>query len=870
MAQQVAQSFVLAEFELANTGPDVTEPEALAKQPGLEWIPAIVPGGVHEALLAAGRLEHPYLGLNEGSARWVEDAVWWYRGRLEAPAGFRPDQRARLLFAGLDTVVTIWLNGELLGEHVNQFRPAIFEVTHRLRSDNELVLRFAPPLAGLSAPAVAVETMERLAALFAAAAPEQAAPAPEQAAAALDEEPTGMLSNLAMTLRRKATFSWGWDFAPRLPSIGIAGPVELRVETGAMLTGHYARATAVDAAARSATVAVDLEVDAFAHDGPLTAELTLTAPGGGRTVRTIPVAGGSASTAIELEDAHLWWTHDLGTPDRYDVSIELRTAEGVVLDRVQDRIGLRTIALDRSPDEGGELFQFVLNGIPVFARGANWVPADMMVGSVSPDTCRALVRKAREGNMTMLRVWGGGIYEQDAFYDACDEAGVLVWQDFMFACAPYPSDDPSLRAEVTAEAAYQVGRLRNHPSLALWSGNNEVHMLHRFAYGDAAAGNWGYDFFHDILPAAVTRLSPETPYWPGSPWAEFSDINGVRGGDRHAWEVWHGFDAGAGGRTDYASRGEAMHFHRYAYDRGKFISEFGIHAAPELSTLQRWTPGGPLTLDGPEFIHRNKDTPKDKGADLLSVETGAPQTLEQYIDFSMASQAEGLKFGVEHYRRRQPHCSGTLLWQLNDPWPGLSWSIIDHDLVPKAGYYYTQRAYRPVLASFNRTEDGGLELWLTSSLAAEVAVELRVEIVTFAGRHIVDESLHVAAPGLSSRAVWSAGADVVQGGPDRYAWVSDVAGAIEPNRLFFAPIKDLEIGAGRVDSVVTSGPDGVAVDLISSGYSYFTRVTAPIAGLTFSSNYFDLRDGQRKRVEVTGAPADFDPTLLRTGTFTWR
>lgn len=854
---------ILTGFELAHTGREVSTPDA-PELAVLDWTPAVIPGGVHESLLAAGVIEHPYFGGNEAQVQWIGDETWWYRTKFAAPSR-AAGERVRLTFPGLDTVASIWLNGELLGAHASQFRPAAFDVTDRLREDNELVLRFSPPLQDLVAPASASNTANYMRELMNVAMPSEDDSA---------EGPPGVLSaNLALTLRRKGTFSWGWDFAPTLPSVGILQPVELSVEAGATLTGHHVATTAVDVEARTAIVRVDVEADVSVHTGPLTARVTLTAPGGDRTELTIGLIAGTGSATVKIEDARLWWTHDLGDPACYDVHFELRAEDGTVLDRLDDRVGLRTVTLDRRADEaeGGRLFRFVLNGVPVFARGANWIPADMMVGSVTAERCRALVGKARDANMTMLRVWGGGIYEQDAFYEACDLAGILVWQDFMFACIDYPSDDETLRAEVAAEAEYQVRRLRNHPSLAVWCGNNEVHAIHGAVYRDLGPdGDWGYAFFHEILPDAVTRNSPETLYWPGSPWADSdpAGVNGVLDGDRHAWEVWHGVDVGAGGPTEFASHGEAVHFHRYAHDHGKFISEFGIHAAPELSTLERWTEPGSLALHSAEFDHRNKDVPKNKGDDLMSVETGLPRDLREYVDFSMVTQAEGLKFGIEHYRRRQPHTSGTLLWQLNDPWPGLSWSIVDYDLAGKAGYYFVQRAYRPVVASFTRTEDGILQLWVTNSGVSPAKLSLRAEVATFEGKQILDERIDVEVAGLASEPVWSADAASVAAGPDRFAWVSEDHGAIEPNRLFFAAIKDLELDTGNVESTITAGPDGTAVvELVSHGYNYLTRVTAPIPGITFSANYLDLRDGDRRRIEVSGLPAGFDVRRLEVGTY---
>ncbi|REF00780.1 beta-mannosidase [Thermomonospora umbrina] len=854
----------LDRFELAAC--DAETPDALAAADPT-WIPARVPGGVHESLVDAGIIGHPYFGDNEHAARWVEDAAWWYRAEFTAdPVDLASGERARLICDGLDTVAVLWLNGERVGAHESQFRPGVFDVTGSVRAHNVLLIRFAPPLAGLTAPPGVTDTVARLRKLFAALAPDREADVE-------GERPPGVLSaDPAFTLRRKATFSWGWDFAPRLPSVGLARPVELRRERGAILAGHHVRAVSVDVAARTARVAIDVEAEAFAHTGGLSAHVTLTAPGGRVHSVRIPLLGGRGGALLRVEDADLWWTHDLGEQPLYTVSVELATPEGTVVDRVRDRIGLRTIALDRSPDdEGGRLFRFVLNGVPVFARGANWVPPSMLPGSVTPQTVRSLVETARLGEMTMLRVWGGGLYEQDAFYRACDELGILVWQDFMFSCADYPSEDAGLRAEVAREAEYQVARLRNRACLALWAGNNEVHAIHGLVHGDLEPGNWGWAFFHDLLPATVARLSPEVPYWPGSPWADSDPtggVNGVADGDRHAWEVWHGVDVGAGGPTDFPGRGAAVHFDRYRYDRGRFISEFGIHAAPELGTLRRWTPPGALALRSPAFDHRNKDVPKTKGDDLMFAETGLPADLAQYVDFSMACQAEGLKFGIEHYRRRQPHCSGTLLWQYDDPWPGLSWSIVDHDRVPKAGFHFAQRAYRPVLTSFVRTEDGGLELWVTNSGVRDVSLDLRVEVATFTGRRVVDERVSVVARAYDSRSVWSVASDVYEPGPDRYAWVSEAIGTTEPNRLFFAPIKDLLVTGGTVELVAGPNEGGCAdITLISHGYSYLARVLTPAPGITFDRNYLDLRDGDRAEITVRGLPDGFDPATLRVAAY---
>ena len=726
----------IADFQLTSTDRGLT--------PGgdADWLPAVLPGGVHESLLAAGRIAHPYFGDHEQSVRWVEDQLWWYRASF--PGDIGPDERAVLVLEGLDTVAEVRLNGHLIGTHKNQHRPFECDVTDRLQPVNELLLKISPPLDGLL-------TQEE-----GDAAAARSIAATEAVRPGVEPLPREQLILSAQRGRlRKASLSWGWDFAPRVASVGLTGGASLRrTKVAEVVAVGF---TTVSLQPDSATVSVRVEINCFAGT-PEEVRIRLTAPDG--SVASSSAAGAAVvEQQLVVRDPQLWWTHDLGGQPLYDLTVEL-VRDGSVVDVQSRRVGIRTIELDRSPDAlgGGRFFRFILNGVPLFARGANWVPASMMVGSIPAQKYRSLVQLARDAEMTMIRMWGGGIYEPAAWFDACDELGVLVWQDFMFAGAEYVTL-PELVAEVELEAAYQVRRLGHHASLALWCGENEVAAIRQLGGLSIEPGEWGWRIFNELLPAAVSEHAPGAHYWPGSPWAETTDeiINGVTDGDRHAWEVWHGLAIGADGPSEFANRGEAVHFHRYGYDTGKFISEFGIHASPEVSTLERWTSPGSLALRSPAFDQRNKDTPKDKGWALMEHETGAPVDLQSYVDFSMACQAEGLKYGIEHYRRRQPHCSGTLVWQLNDAWPGFSWSVIDYDLVPKAAYWFLQRVYRPVLASF-RAVDSGLELWVTNSLPVQEQERL--------GQHVA--ACPTCAARLQSQAREGvAGRAVLRGGPRR-------------------------------------------------------------------------------------------------------
>lgn len=818
------------------------------------WTQAPVPGGVHEALMAAGRIEHPYRDRNEDSIRWIEDRAWWYRTTFKGPDNLAASERVRLVFHGLDTVADIWLNGEFLGHHENMFRPAEFEVTDQLHDLNELLVRFSPPLYGLGKPAPAIALQEKFA--------EARGTAPDETE---DEDSPGFGGMSSMhalsTLRRKATFSWGWDFGPRVPSIGVWRPVELVRERKAALRGHHIRTDAIEPDGAHLSVVVD--VDLFASRAAR-ARVTLTSPSGAADVVTLPVLSDTSHASLIVAEPELWWTHDMGTPSLYDVLIELLDEDDALLAERRDRIGIRTIALDRSPDiEGGRLFRFLLNGVPIFARGANWLPADMLVGSVDELRYRTLLGLARDANMNMLRVWGGGIYEHDAFYAISDELGLLLWHDFMFACTDYPDSDPVLRAEVTAEAEYQVSRLRNRPSLAMWCGNNEAHLFHGFAYQGYSAGTWGAEFYHRILPDVVSALDGGVPYWPGSPWGDDTSegwmaVNGVMDGDRHAWEVWHGTDMGAGGGP-YTDYGQAGHYRRYANDRGKFISEFGIHASPELATLERWIEPATLGIHSDSFDAHMKDRPKDKGDALLRISTGLPKTMTEYVDATMAAQAEGLKFGIEHYRRRQPHCSGTLVWQLNDVWPGFSWSVLDYDAMPKASYYALKRVYAPVLASF--TESGsGLELWVTNSSPHDLTCTATVRITDRRGDERLSVTVDIDVRTGGSKRVWAQSEPLRTG---EMVWVSSGGDDFPRNRYFAGEVQDLPRSDSPVRVSLASAGDSHAVATVTADtFAYQVRLLGPWSGMRASDGYFDLVAGESVDVTLTGLPVGFDPALI--------
>jgi len=741
------------------------------------WHPASVPGDVHTALVEIGRLAPLFYNMNVETCQWVERQEWWYRTTFEAPAG-KEDSKARyvLTFDGLDTLATVYLNGAEIGSHRNMFIAATFDVTEHLRLSerNMLAVRLDPV-----AESIGKREIEGL---------------------VLSKVEGQWGRNPERVWVRKAQCNFGWDWAPRLVSVGIWQGVTLRRYVGARLGGVFFKTTTISPQAAEATVVV--EVERWADVPDLGASISLSR-GQQRLTDRVPLINGRVEASFTIPDPALWWTHDLGEPALYELEVALR-ASGKTLDTHCEQVGIRTIEVDQSPDPdepGTRFFTFVLNGVKLFAKGANWIPADSLVAQVDEARYRDLLKLAVEANMNMLRVWGGGIYEKDVFYRLCDELGILIWQDFMFACALYPDEAPFM-AEVEREAEAVVRRLRNRPCLALWSGNNENDWIDDMH-------NWqrpGRDFpgkkiYHELLPPIVERLDGTRLFWPSSPYGG-NDHNSAEEGDRHNWQVWHGtlFPRRFGEEPKRDLSPTGISYRHYAEDPARFISEFGMHAAPVLETLRRNVPATALHLDSPELLYRNKDEPKDKGDLLMLAHTGLPNSLQEYLDFSMICQAEGLKFGIEHYRRRKFHCSGTLFWQLNDCWPGLSWSVLDYYLFPKAGYFYAKRAYAPVLASFKGEVDG-VSLWITNDTLEDLVDTVTVFHGDFSGHKRYEEVLEVRVPANASVKVRNLSFDELDIEDPRQEYLAvrsrsgilslSKGGLFPDNRHFFVEVKDL-------------------------------------------------------------------------------
>ncbi len=808
--------------------PEFAEREAIAVQ---------VPGDVHTALIRAGILPDPYYDEHPEACGWVEDYEWWYRTRFIVPPDMQ-GERFDLVFEGLDTLADIYLNGEKIGSAQNMFTPYRFDVTNRLRQgeENLLAICFHP---------VVLEAEKKDVSRYWAAF----------------YKPRVWV--------RKAQMNWGWDWGPRFVTVGVWRPVRLEAYRVARIASLFAYT--VRLAENGAEVRLSAEVERIGDDKrPLVVSFAVRDHGQDWRV-SAPVIEGRAETTLWMESPQLWWTHDLGTPHLYRLEAELLDGTKVVHTETT-RFGVRTIEVDQSPglEPDTSNFTFVLNGVKLFARGADWIPADNLIGSIPAERYRRLIEMARDANMNMLRVWGGGIYESPAFYDACDEMGLLVWQDFMFSCAAYPDDDKDFVKEVRREAEVVVKQLRNHPCIALWCGNNENQWIDSMIHwNEPDFPFFGQRIYDEVLPKVCAEHDPSRLYWHGSPWGG-DDANSDKAGDKHNWQVWAGMVYPRTSREEPRSNPtpEGVSYRHYAHDRGRFISEFGMHGAPALRTLQRNIPPEQFFYDSEGFLYRIKDPDTSRKERMFEAHVWQPKDVQEFVLLSQMVQAEGLKFGIEHYRRRKFECSGALFWQLNDCWPGISWSVIDYYLNPKGAYHYVTRAFAPVLYTFRQEEDGSVTLWGVNDTLEPVSSDLRVRRMRLDGAVLTDEQHRVRVPANSSLQVLHL--PPAEDPTTEYLVVQVRRGVNAPDNVhFFAEWKHLKMPRATVKAVFTHlGEEGLRwqCELSADTYAHFVHLVFPQDAVQTTDNYLFLLPGEPRTIEFR-CPEPCDPRRIQVWGF---
>lgn len=779
------------------------------------WLPASVPGCVHLDLIRAKQIPDPFWSTHEVGLQWIEERDWEYRTEFTAPAELLDAENLELVADGLDTVATVTLNGKRVATSDNMFVQHRWAVKRWLRRGrNQLTIRFDSAMRYIRT--------------------HRTNHAPREF-----NDPVGRCQVI-----RKQQCQFGWDWGPRFVTAGIWR--DLRLEGWSENRLESVRVTQHHAA--DGTVALQLEPELTRREAGVACRWELAFGG-------MKVAAGRG-TRIAIEHPQLWWPNGHGSQPLYDLHVEVSRADGSVIGQWDRRIGLRTIQLERQPDQWGESFRFVVNGRRIFAKGANWIPAHSFVAGLSRDAYERDLRHAAAANMNMVRVWGGGIYESEDFYDVCDELGLLVWQDFMFACSIYPADREFL-ASIRTEAEQQIRRIRHRACLALWCGNNEIEQLNPDLLKQPRLRR-NYDaIFHRTLPDAVARRDGVTPYWPSSQYRPNGDNTHPTGefrGDTHYWDVWH-------------ARHPVKDYEKWKF---RFVSEFGMQSYSSPATNATFCPPGRTNVFGPEMENHQKNRAGNQIIlDYVSRRYRFPKSQDDLIYLSQLNQAYCMQTGVEHYRRLMPRCMGALYWQLNDCWPVASWSSIEFTGRWKALHYLARRFFAPALVSaevpgdettiignYRRSTVREVHLYTVYDAPQPAQGTLRWDVFHLDGWVISRGQKSVAlryGESVRQKTV-DLGPILKQHGRDTvYLRIAlEIGGErVSEETVFLAPPRFLELPAAPID-VAVDRVDGNVATLTFASPVFQHRVAFDVPGQSYtaSDNFFDLYPGERKRVSI--------------------
>ena len=763
------------------------------------WQRATVPGNVHTDLLANGAIVDPYVGAHEAGLQWIGLADWEYRTRFDVDAATLARAHNDLVFDGLDTFVDVFLNGRKLASTDNAFRTWRVPAHAALKArDNELRLVFHSPIKHVLARVQAM---------------------PHKLPANYDwgfgDEPKGVLTQ---NFVRKPGYHYGWDWGPRYVTAGIWKPLRLESRDALRVADLHIAQDHIDRDVAALTARIEIESDRadevtlelrHGRSGATDAQtLTKTA--------TLKRGTNRIDMPLRIEHPQLWFPVGYGAQPLYTFSVSVSDAHGIQIE-AHRRTGLRRVELRHERDGQGRGFAFAVNGVPVFAKGANLIPFDMFPARVTRAQQLRVLESARDAHMNLLRSWGGGYYESDEFFDLADEMGLMVWQDFMFGGGLSPAYDPAFRANVLAEAREQVRRLRDHPSLVLWCGNNEVEAgwqtwgwktkLEKEAPALAKkAWDEGYVplFGHD-LREIVAAEGGGVAYWSSTPGNDLEGRPDVDGnGDRHYWEVWGGPAKPATAYLDVTPR---------------FMSEYGLQAWPSLRTVATIAKPDEMKIDGQVIRAHQKFLYGDGNTRLLKYvrEYGEPKDFADFVYLGQVAQAEGIELAALHHRASRPRTMGTLYWQLNDVWPGASWSSIDWYGRRKALQFHARRFYADVAVAALRNHDS-TTVSLINDTQEAVAAELHLRVFDFGGKLLREERKPVtlAAAGVTKFGEFS-DAELLRGADPKHT-----AAAVELRThdatlsrgvVYFATAKDLALPDPDLRADITADGDAFRVTI---------------------------------------------------------
>jgi beta-mannosidase len=810
---------------------------------GYNWYPATVPGVVQTDLLDNKMIDDPFFRLNEREMQWIDKEDWLYTTTFDTDESLLRKENIILRFEGLDTYADVSLNGRKILSANNMFREWNVDVKALLKAkDNKLEVYFHSPVK------IAMPQWEAL---------------PFHYHASNDQsENGGLLDRQLSVFVRKAGYHFGWDWGPRLVTSGIWRPVYLEAWDEARIQDAYYRTISATTNKASIETLVEIVSD---RDAPAAVSIRNNTDQREAVKKTINLKKGlnKITLAFDLKKPKLWWTNGLGEPFLYDFSTQL-TLNDKETDRKDQKFGVRSLKVVMQPDQYGESFYFELNGSPVFAKGANYIPCDNFLTRVTDSIYEKTILDAVNANMNMLRVWGGGIYENNYFYDLCDKYGILIWQDFMFACSMYPAEGDFLE-NIRLEAVDNVRRLRNHSSIALWCGNNEcldawfgwgwkpsIDKLNP-AYSDLIWKQFKDQYFV-TLPAVVEEYQPGTCYRKTSP---YSDDQGTRNhtvGDMHYWTVWQGM----GPLSDFSK------------EKSRFFSEYGFQSFPEFESIRKYAPESSDWQISSEVMmshQRGGMNANNRINEFLLKEYRKPKDFESFIYMSQLLQGDAMKIAMESHRRDMPYCMGSLYWQHNDCWPVASWSSRDYYGRWKAQHYFAVKAYDDLLiTSF---EDAGeLRLYAVSDRLKSTSGTLSVEVIDLNKGLVANRDIKINVPANTSTLVWKAHTDQFLNGLKRedvvvHVSYKDKSGKVYENNFFPAMHKDLHYQKVQITRTFIPVTGGYELTLTADKFARGVFISLGGKDEFISDNYVDLLPGKSVTLKVTTkiGPAEFEKNL---------
>ena len=781
-----------------------------------DWHNATVPGCVHTDLLANKLIDDPFYRDNEKKQQWIGKTDWEYRSTFKVTQQLLNRENLELVFEGLDTYAQVFLNDQLILNADNMFRTWRVNAKQALKAgDNTLRILFRSPINEI------LPVMAKL---------------KYQLPASNDQ------GEKTSPFTRKAPYHYGWDWGPRFVTSGVWRPVSLQAWDDARVNDVQIVVNKISPDAAQLTANVEIEASDSDTATVVLDNVTNKAVAGKQEIK-LNRGSNRVSFNFTVARPSLWWPNGLGAQPLYTFRARA-LVNGKVTDEKTTRTGLRTLELRRQRDNSGESFMFVINGVPVFAKGGNWIPSDSFPTRITPEKYRYMLESVRDSNMNMLRVWGGGIYEADQFYELADEMGILIWQDFMFACSMYPANQEFLDS-VRAEAIDNVKRLRNHPSIVIWAGNNEVETAWR---------NWGWrqslpssvwddyvKIFHGVLQEVCDAYDPSRTYWPSSPHGGLEDDpDSKRSGDVHYWEVWHA----------------EKPFSEYEKQRTRFMSEYGFQSFPNIETVKYYTLPNERDIESPIMLaHQRHPRGNQLIREYMLREYPKPKDFESFLYMSQVLQAEGIALGTEHLRRIMPHNMGALYWQINDCWPVASWSSIDYFGRWKALQYYARRFYNDLLIS-PTVKDGNLQLYVVSDRVNAVPAKIKVTLSSFDGSTLKTLDRDVTIAPLSSRSYFDSKVSELLEGQDKksvflYAQLLVNGKAVSTRDYFFAPFKELAISKPTITPEVIAAKERgkFRVKLTSDKFAKAVYLAVPDHDGFFADNFFNLAPGREMVVD---------------------